>query len=115
MRASPSAGGDVFTTTLGWLRPGGRVIVFGNSARTDQVLPLGWSREHPGTSVRFYYLLEELTRRSGAADLAFLVRLVAERRLDPQVQVVASWDDAEPALRELHEPRTNGKVILRVS
>lgn len=109
------AGGDVFTRALRWLRPSGRVIVFGNSARTDQVLPLGWSREHPGTSVRFYYLLEELTRRSGSADLALLVRLVAEGRLDPQVSVVAPWDAAEEALRRLQERQINGKVVLGVS
>ena len=109
------AGGDVFTQALGWLRPGGRVIVFGNSARADQVLPVGWSREHPGTSVRFYYLLEELTRRSGSADLALLVRLVAEGRLDPQVSVIARWDDAGDALRQLQERQINGKVVLTVS
>ena len=108
------AGGDVFPRALGWLRPSGRVIVFGNSARTDQVLPAGWSREHPGTSVRFYYLLEELTRRSGSADLALLVRLVAEGRLDPQVSVIARWDDAGDALRQLQERQINGKVVLTV-
>ena len=75
---------------------------------------MGWSRDHPGTTVRFYYLLEELTRRSGSADLALLVRLVAEGRLDPQVSVIARWDDAGDALRQLQERQINGKVVLTV-
>jgi NADPH:quinone reductase len=108
------AGGDVFPKALAWLRPGGRVVVFGNSARTDQVLPLGWSRDHPGAPVRFYYLLEELTRRSGSEDLALLVRLVEERRLDPQVSLVTGWANAEPALQGLHDRQLNGKVVLTI-
>jgi hypothetical protein len=42
------------------------------------------------------------------------VRLVEERRLDPQVSVVTGWEQAEPALRQLQGRQLNGKVILRI-
>lgn len=107
-----SCGGDVLAQAFGPVVPGGSVVCFGNTARAELRLPADWGRARPGVSLHYVYLFDEITRHDVARDLAFLVQLVTENRLDPQVALTADWTEPEPALRSLQERRVNGKVVL---
>jgi NADPH:quinone reductase len=50
----------------------------------------------------------------GASDLSRLTTLMAEARLDGQIELEASWRDAPRALDALLERRIGGKAALRV-
>ena len=52
--------------------------------------------------------------RNGSADLRRLAGLVAAGRLDPQIDITASWRDAGGAIEALLDRRVNGKAVLRV-
>jgi NADPH:quinone reductase-like Zn-dependent oxidoreductase len=61
------------------------------------------------------YIFAELAHtRSGSADLRRLADLVAERRLDPHIDLTLSWHEAGSAIEALLDRRVNGKAVLRV-
>jgi NADPH:quinone reductase-like Zn-dependent oxidoreductase len=51
---------------------------------------------------------------SGASDLARLCRLMADGRLDGQIELEASWREPSGALNALLERRIGGKAVLHV-
>lgn len=107
-----SCGGEVLAHAFRTVVPGGSVVCFGNTARAELRLPADWGRARPGVSLHYLYLFDEITRHDVSRDLAFLLQLVTEHRLDPQVALVGSWTDPDPALRSLEQRRVNGKVVL---
>ncbi len=69
----------------------------------------------PSARINTLNLFDELAVRGGAArDLARLVTLMAEGRLDSQVELTASWREPAPALAALLDRRIGGKVVLEV-
>lgn len=107
-----SCGGEVLTQAFQTVAPGGTVVCFGNTARAELRLPVDWGRARPGVSLHYLFLFDEITRQDVARDLASLVRMAAEQRLDPQVALVADWTDPAPALARLEDRRVNGKLVL---
>jgi NADPH:quinone reductase len=107
-----SCGGEVLAQAFQAVVPGGTVVCFGNTARAELRLPADWGRARPGVSLHYVFLFDEITRHDVARDLAFLVRMVAEERVDPQVALVADWTDPAPALRRLQDRQVNGKLVL---
>lgn len=107
-----SCGGEVLTGAFQTVTAGGSVVCYGNTARAELRLPRDWGRARPGVSLHAVALFDEITRRDVAHDLAFLVQLVTEGRLDPQVARVGDWTDPAPVLRDLAERRVNGKAVL---
>lgn len=107
-----SCGGEVLAQAFQAVVPGGTAICFGNTARTELRLPVDWGRARPGVSLHYLFLFDEITRHDVARDLAFLVRMVDEERLDPQVALVADWTDPGTAFGRLQDRRVNGKVVL---
>lgn len=51
---------------------------------------------------------------SGTADLRRLCALVADGRLDGQVELEGSWREPAPALDALMQRRIGGKAVLRI-
>jgi NADPH:quinone reductase len=109
-----SCGGEVLTQAYQAVVRGGSVVCFGNTAHTELRLPADWGLARPGVSLHFVDLFDEITRRDVGRDLAFLLQLVTENRVDPQVSVVADWADPVPALRRLHDRQVDGKLVLTV-
>jgi NADPH2:quinone reductase len=69
----------------------------------------------PGATLRGLLVFPEVRRHGGAAGhLARLAALVAEGRLDPQVDREAPWDDAASAIEALLARRIAGKAVLHV-
>jgi hypothetical protein len=59
-------------------------------------------------------LPDELAGRGARADLARLCALAAAGRLDGQVELEASWREADRAIGALLERRIGGKAVLQV-
>jgi NADPH:quinone reductase-like Zn-dependent oxidoreductase len=69
----------------------------------------------PGASVRGFFVFEEIERTGSASDdLARLMALVDEGRLQCPIDLQTSWRDPGPALSALLERRVAGKAVLLV-
>lgn len=109
-----SVGGDALTHAWRAVAADGVVVSYGNTTREPLALPLDWGRLRPGVSLRYLYLFQETQRRPVGRDLATLVGLVAQGRLDPQVAYTAPWSDPAPAWAALRDRRVNGKAVLEL-
>jgi NADPH:quinone reductase-like Zn-dependent oxidoreductase len=69
----------------------------------------------PGAKLYGLLVFHELAKRRGATGmLNRLLDLLAAGRLDPQIDLEASWRDAPDAIRALIERRIAGKAVLHV-
>lgn len=84
---------------------GGEIVSF-QAARFDRA---------KGARIYTLNLFDELARHAGGADdLARLCTLVADGRLDGQIELEASWREPSIALDSLLERRSGGKAVLHV-
>jgi NADPH:quinone reductase-like Zn-dependent oxidoreductase len=109
-------GGPVLGQALQRVAPGGTVVSFASTVTDPVSYP---SRElfarAPGARLYGFYLFAELDHtRSGSTDLRRLADLVADKRLDPQIDLTLAWSDAAQAIEALLDRRVNGKAVLRV-
>jgi len=108
-----AVGGRVFGEAIEHVAPRGVVV---NLATPDDDERIGFRAgtfdRAKGASIHTLNLRDEL----GAVgeDLARLCALVAEGRLDPQVELECSWHDAPRALEALLGRRIGGKAVLLV-
>jgi NADPH:quinone reductase-like Zn-dependent oxidoreductase len=110
-----SVGGASLAAALGRVAAAGIVVTFGNSSGERTSFDV--SGFYPRSGARLYGLrvFDELDRHaSGVRDLAFLAGELAGGRLDPQIDLTASWTEAGPALRALIERRVRGKAVLTI-
>ena len=111
-----AVGGPVLATAITRVAPGGTVVSFASTVPEPVSYP---ARElfarAPGARLYGFYLFAELEHtRSGGADLRRLADLVAEQRLDPQIDLTLSWTEAQKAIEALLDRRVSGKAVLRV-
>ena len=107
-----SVGGESLTRAFGLLAPGGDLVSFGRSSDEPAAYDSGaMFNGSPGARIHPYQVFEVPTT---SADLALLMQLVRTGRLDPQVERVAGWDEAEPVLQALADRRVAGKAVLVV-
>jgi NADPH:quinone reductase len=109
-------GGPVLGSAIQRVAPGGTIVSFASTVTDPVSYP---SRElfarAPRARVYGFYLFGELDHtRSGSADLRRLADLVAEGRVDPQIDLTLSWTDAAQAIEALLDRRVSGKAVLRV-
>jgi NADPH:quinone reductase-like Zn-dependent oxidoreductase len=98
-------GGPVLGVALQRVAPGGIVISFAATVAEPV--------RAPGARLYGLYIFSELEHtRSGAADLRRLAELVASGRLDPQIDLVSSWQRAGDAIDALLGRRVSGKAVL---
>lgn len=110
-----SVGGDVLASAYANLAPGGVMVSYGNTERSELRLPHDWGHARAGVTLHYVYLFDEITRRPVDRELATLIDLVRQHRLDPQVDLVAPWTDPVPVLRSLHDREVNGKAVLTLT
>jgi NADPH:quinone reductase len=111
-----AVGGSVLGAGICRVNPGGIVISFASTVSDPVSYP---SRElfarAPGARVYGLFVFSELEhRRTGGADLRRLADLVADRGLDPQIDLTLSWSEAGRAIEALMDRRVNGKAVLTV-
>jgi NADPH:quinone reductase len=110
-------GGPVLGECLQRVAPGGIVVSFASTVTDPVSYP---TRElfarAPGARLYGLYVFAELAHtRTASADLRRLADLVAAGRLDPQIDVTRSWDQAAEAIEALLGRRVAGKAVLTVA
>ncbi|PZS08009.1 MAG: alcohol dehydrogenase [Solirubrobacterales bacterium] len=111
-----AVGGPTLGAAIGRVARGGTIVNF--AATSDE--PVSFPTRSlfgraPGARLYGLLVFDELARtRSGVEDLRRLAELVAAGRLDPQIDLEASWSEAPRAIEALLDRRVNGKAVLRV-
>jgi NADPH:quinone reductase-like Zn-dependent oxidoreductase len=111
-----AVGGAMLGTALQRVAPGGIVVSFASTVGGPTSFPTrAFFARAPGARLYGLYVFSELDRTgSGAADLGRLAGLVSSGRLEPQIDLTASWTDAGAAIEALLERRVGGKAVLLV-
>lgn len=111
-----AVGGPTLGAALGRVAPGGTVVNFAATSDEPACFPTrALFGRAPGARLYGLFIFDELHRTaSGSADLRRLADLVAEGRLDPQIDLTASWAEAKSAIEALLDRRVSGKAVLRV-
>jgi NADPH:quinone reductase len=106
-----SVGGASLAAALTRVAPQGTVVAFGASSPEPTTFEV--SKFYNRGGVRLYGLrvFDELRfHQSGVRDL----KLLLAARLDPQIDLVTSWRDADRALKALLDRRVAGKAVLTI-
>jgi NADPH2:quinone reductase len=108
-------GGSTFGLAIEHLVPRG--IVVNIATQSDETVTFRAARFDRAHGARIYTLNlpdELASHASGASDLTRLGTLMADGRLDGQIELEASWRQAARALDALLERRIGGKAVLHV-
>jgi NADPH:quinone reductase-like Zn-dependent oxidoreductase len=111
-----AVGGSMLGAAIRRVSPRGIVVNFASTATEPVSFP---ARElflrAPGAQLYGLFVFDEYEHtRSGSVDLRRLADLVADGRLDCQIDLTASWREAGRAIEALLDRRVNGKAVLRV-
>jgi NADPH:quinone reductase-like Zn-dependent oxidoreductase len=110
-----SAGGSSLAWALQNVAPNGAVVSFGNSSGQPTTLNIASFFPKNGARLQGLVLFPELTKTGTAVrDLTLLATSLASQRLDPQIDMEASFRDPGPAFAALLERRVQGKAVLLV-
>jgi NADPH:quinone reductase len=110
-------GGTVLGTCLQRVAPRGTVISYASTLTEPVSYP---AREFfvraAGAQLAGFYLFAALHHgRNCGADLRRLAELIADGRVDPQIDVVVPWDQAGQAIGSLMDRQVAGKAVLHVA
>ena len=109
-------GGRTFGRAIEHVTPRGIVVNIATQS-DDETVTFHAAKFDRAKGARIYTLnlTDELTSHSsGRSDLARLLRLMADGRLDGQVELEGSWREPSGALDALLERRIGGKAVLHV-
>jgi NADPH:quinone reductase-like Zn-dependent oxidoreductase len=112
-----AVGGATLGAAIGRIAPSGTIVSFASTTPDPVSFPTRtlFGRAH-GASLYGLYVFAELPKHGGAAGLLRrLAELVAAGRLDPQIDLTASWTEAGRAIEALIDRRVNGKAVLTTS
>jgi NADPH:quinone reductase len=111
-----AVGGATFGLAIEHLAPRGLVVNLATQS-DDETVTFRAARFDRATGARICTLNlpdELVSNGGGAGDLSRLCTLVADGRLDGQIELEASWREAARALDALLERRIGGKAVLHV-
>ncbi len=106
-----SIGGPMFGPLLRATAPGGRVVVFGNSADAESTFRV--EDFYPKLlTIYGFRVFQSVSPEQGVRDLTALAEQAAAGRLKIAVQATAPLDDALPLIRDLYDRKVTGKVVI---
>jgi NADPH2:quinone reductase len=111
-----AVGGSTLGAAVGRIAASGTIVSF--AATTDE--PVTYPTRTlfgraPGASIYGLFVFAELGRHGGAGGLLRrLAELVAAGKVDPQIDLIASWTEAGRAIEALLDRQVNGKAVLTV-
>jgi NADPH:quinone reductase-like Zn-dependent oxidoreductase len=105
-----SVGGDTLGRLVTMVDPQGTLVMFGNSSNEPTTFNV--RDVFNGALVRLQGFELFFGNDPFGRDLGYLVRLVAEGKLDPQVAAELPWEDIPEALERLRNRDIAGKVVL---
>jgi NADPH:quinone reductase-like Zn-dependent oxidoreductase len=110
-----SVGGASLAAALGRVAAEGTVVTLGNSSNSaTEFDPRAFYRRGAPTMRGLFVVWELLRERLGAAELSWLVDMVALGRLRADIDLVTSWQNAASAVDALLERRISGKAVLLI-
>jgi NADPH:quinone reductase-like Zn-dependent oxidoreductase len=109
-----SVGGSELAAALGMLASGGTCVVFGASQFAEVTFDAARFYQTGGTTLYGLMLHHEFQRELPGTGLARLVQLVADGKLQPAVEVEASWTEIADVATRLMERRFVGKAVLHI-
>ena len=110
-----SVGGASLAAALTRVAPRGTVVAFGASSPEPTTFDVSSFYRRGGARLYGLSVFDELRRHGfGARGLSLLVDELAAGRLDPQIDMTASWRNADSALTALMERRIAGKAVLTI-
>jgi NADPH:quinone reductase-like Zn-dependent oxidoreductase len=111
-----AVGGATLGAAIGRVAPSGTIISFASTSDEPVSYPTrALFARAPGARLYGLFVFPELAKHaSGSSDLRRLAELVAAGKLDPQIDLVASWTQAGGAIEALLDRRVNGKAVLIV-
>ena len=106
-----NVGGPLLARSLALVERGGSVQSIGTASREPTTIDFETERRRAGARrVEVFVMGPGL-----AADLAYLVSLLEQGALDPQIGWRGSWDRVTDAAGALLERRVRGKAVLDVA
>jgi NADPH2:quinone reductase len=108
-------GGRTFGLAIEHVAPHGIVVNIATAEHEPVAFEARLFDRAPGASIYSLNLFDEIAAHtSGTSDLTRLCRLVADGRLDGQVELECSWREPSHALDALLHRRIGGKAVLHV-
>ena len=108
-----SVGGEALPAALQAAAPGGLVLWYGQASRQPSTLDF-FSVVFSQPDVRIQVFNYYASAAARDADLATLVRLVADGRLHIEVGRQESWERTAEVLTDLRDRRIRGKAVLTI-
>jgi NADPH:quinone reductase len=110
-----SVGGASLAAALTRVGPGGTVVAFGASSPEPTTFDVSRFYNRGGPRLYGLRVFDEIARlQSAQRDLRLVVDELAAGRLDPQIDLVASWREADGAIAALMDRRVAGKAVLTI-
>jgi len=110
-----AVGGPAFGAAIEHVAPQGLVVNLATGS-ADEVVSFRATRfdRAPGARIYTLNLIDELPRMNPTRDLARLLRLLEQRKLEAPVELEQSWHEIGQAIDALLSRTVSGKVVLRV-
>src|SRR3954447_15951480 len=106
-------GGPILGAAIGAAAPFGTVVSYASTGPEPVTYPTrALFGRAPGAKVVGFLVFRYV--RDGAGTLSRLAGLVADGRLDPRIDRVESWRDAQAVIQDLLDNRVAGKAVLTV-
>jgi NADPH:quinone reductase-like Zn-dependent oxidoreductase len=110
-----SVGGDVLTAALPLIAHRGTMVIIGGSSDTPSTFDgLVFARKGPITIHGMSLFLEMERQGLDRREMGWLLGLVGDGRLDPQIDRVASWREMGVLLQALGARTINGKAVALI-
>lgn len=109
-----SVGGEVLSNALSTLATGGTCVSFGVSSTPEVAFDARTFYLTGGASLYGFILFHEILARPASEGLARLVALVAEKRLEPRIELEAPWTEIGEIADRLTNRDYTGKAVLHV-
>ena len=100
-----SSGGDTLNKSLGVVRPGGRIVIYGGTRleSTVRVFPIFWNHiDILGTSM------------GSPADFEAMLKFVSDHAIKPVVDQIYPMGEAVEAAKRMASAAQFGKIVLRI-
>lgn len=109
-----TAGGASLEASVRQVAPGGKIVLFGNSAGEASKIAFFDFRGKPGASIEAFFVYESGEPPAFGDDLQLLAEMIAAGTLHPQVGLKLPWTEANRAFESLVNREVAGKAVLVV-
>ncbi|MBV8356551.1 MAG: zinc-binding dehydrogenase [Deltaproteobacteria bacterium] len=109
-----SVGGTSLAVALKIIAPGGMCVLLGVSSASETTFDAATFMRTGGATLYGFILFHELPHRPAAEGLARLVRMVADGRLHPQIELEAPYEQIAQVANKLYNRGIAGKAVLRL-